>query len=271
MASLPKPLIIAQLSDIHLFDDPEAKLLNVKTEESFQEVLEELTKLSPQPDLLLLTGDLTQDGSEPAYARMQSTLINSRIPAYCLPGNHDEAVFLQTCQSGEQIGSNRRITIAGWQLFLLNSAIAGKVQGYFHTATLNWLDQQLAASPDLPALIAFHHPALSLGCAWLDPIGLENQEQFWQVCDRHPQVRVVINGHAHQAFDTLYCRTNHPIRYLVTPSTCIQFQPLNDQFQIDDLPPGFRLLYLYADGTVDTKVCYLDHSRFRPNLAAVGY
>jgi Icc protein len=57
------PLLVAQVTDIHLFANASKELLGLPTAKSFQAVREQLQKLSPQPDLLLLTGDLSQDGN----------------------------------------------------------------------------------------------------------------------------------------------------------------------------------------------------------------
>ena len=89
--------------------------------------------------------------------------------------------------------------------------------------------------------------------------------------DRHPQIKVVLNGHAHQEFDQIYETPHNSVRCLVTPSTCVQFQPKNHKFQIDSQSAGFRHLRLYPNGTMDTKIYRLKVGSFQPNLAAVGY
>jgi Icc protein len=49
---------------------------------------------------------------------------------------------------------------------------------------------------------------------------------------------------------------------LSTPSTCSQFLPNSDDFGMDDRPPGYRWLHLYADGAIDTDVVWLDHTEY---------
>ena len=82
------PLLIAQITDIHLFADENQELLGLATTQSFQAVLERLS-LQPQLDLLLLTGDLAQDGKPESYQHVQNLLSPFCIPTYWLPGNHD--------------------------------------------------------------------------------------------------------------------------------------------------------------------------------------
>lgn len=258
-------LLVAQVTDIHLTDDPQQLVMGVNTEASYRAILAELAALQPAPHLLLLTGDLTQDGSEPAYARLQQSLELLRIPAYCLPGNHDTVSIMAKELTGSAVHWDTCIQMGGWQFIPLNSAIEGQVHGYLAAASLVWLDRQLSDRPNLPTLIAVHHPAIALGCDWIDKSGLQNQAEFWQICDRHPQVRVILSGHAHQEFDTDFDLQNsdgrHPARnrdsrarYLVTPSTCAQFAPQTEKFTLDRCNPGFRLLRLYPHGKIETEV-----------------
>lgn len=262
---------IAQLTDIHLFADIERSLVGIPTEFSFQEVLMKIKRTLPQIDLLMLTGDLTQDGSIASYERLSHSLNNFGIHSYCLAGNHDDLPVMQTYLPNEYVHLSRSLDVGKWRILLLSSVVEGAVHGYLSGAELSYLENNLNAYPDRPTLIAFHHPAVPLGSEWIDGICLENQDEFWAICDRHPQVEVVLNGHAHQEFDEIYETPHNSVRCLVTPSTCIQFQPQNPKFQIDSQPPGFRHLRLYPNGTMETEVHRLKVGSFQPDLAAVGY
>src|SRR5690606_1717451 len=84
---------IVQLTDIHLFEQPGSRLGEVDTDASLASVLEylrhDLQEQGRQPDLILLTGDLTQDGSANAYVRLKDAMLDFRVPLAVLPGNHD--------------------------------------------------------------------------------------------------------------------------------------------------------------------------------------
>ena len=58
-----QPLRIVQLSDCHLFADESGKLLGLNTQFSLDKVLELVRREQPNPDLILATGDLSQDAS----------------------------------------------------------------------------------------------------------------------------------------------------------------------------------------------------------------
>ena len=198
--------------------------------------------------------------------RLHHELSHLSIPAYCIPGNHDSAKLVQNFLA-DMAAVNRRLSCQDWQILLLDSAVPGKVDGYLADSTLLWLEQQLEANPELFTLIALHHPALAIDSEWMDLISLQNRDQFWQICDRYSQIKAVICGHAHQDIDVIRPGNNSgQIRHLVTPSTCVQFAPQQNCFAIDyEQSPGFRLLYLYADGRMETEVKRLAKGQFVPS------
>ena len=101
-----------------------------------------------------------------------------------------------------------------------------------------------------------HHP-VPMSSRWLDRVGLTNAAEFLHTLDAHRNVRAVVWGHVHQAYDGL----RKGVRLLATPSTCAQFLPNADDFAIDHRPPAFRSLELRADGTLLTEVVWVQQSR----------
>jgi Icc protein len=93
--------------------------------------------------------------------------------------------------------------------------------------------------------------------AGLDSLGLVDGPAFLAVIDRHPNVRAVAWGHAHQSLD-LY---RGPVRLMCTPATCMQFKPRDPGFVVDDRPPGYRVIDLQEDGGVASEVVWLEGYR----------
>ena len=89
----------------------------------------------------------------------------------------------------------------------------------------------------------------------MDAMSLVNSEDFFRVLDRHPQVRAVIWGHIHQEFYTKRAGVN----LIGTPSTCVQFKPGAQHFEIDHHPPAYRWLCLHSNGAIETGVRYVSH------------
>jgi 3',5'-cyclic-AMP phosphodiesterase len=259
------PLRVVQISDTHLFADPSRELLGISTFASLAVVLNTVQQLQPRPDLLLLTGDLSQDESPKSYERLRDLIAPLNIPAYWIPGNHDQPLLMQDILCTSPLSTNKVFQQGGWNFILLSSMLPGEVHGELSVENLNWLDQQLQRS-ELPTLVALHHPPCPIGSAWIDPLGLHQPDLFYAVLDRYPQVKLVIFGHIHQHFEQM----RSGVRYLGCPSTCVQFKPQSPDFAIDEARPGFRLFTLSTDGTCAVQVERVNYQPL-PDLAATGY
>ncbi|KGF72705.1 3',5'-cyclic-nucleotide phosphodiesterase [Neosynechococcus sphagnicola sy1] len=259
-------LLVAQITDLHLFAAPEEELLGLPTCRSFETVIEAVQQLHPQPDLLLLTGDLSQDGSLESYEHLKSLLSPLGIPTYWLPGNHDDQGVMQQVLTSPPFSNQKSFTVKDWRFLLLNSGVPHYVHGEVSREQLNWLDQELQRAAEQPTLVSLHHPPFVVHSDWLDGSILRNPADLFAVIARHPQVKLVIFGHIHQEFD----RQWQQVRFLGTPSTCIQFMPRSTQFSLDETRPGFRLLRLHPDGSWETQVerVLFEHQR---DLTASGY
>jgi Icc protein len=243
------PLVVAQITDTHLFANKTQKMMGCETARSLQAVLSQLAHLTPKPNLLLITGDLSQDETPESYEQLKHQVSALNIPTHWIPGNHDQPALMEQVLCTPPFSTQKSIQLDKWHLVLLTSSIAGHVEGALSKTTLTWLEQQLQQI-DRPTLIALHHPPLAIGSAWMDQIGLQNADELITILDRYPQVKIVLFGHIHQEF----ANTRNGVTYLGTPSTCVQFEPLQAKLAIDQQNPGFRLLTLYADGNHNTVV-----------------
>lgn len=261
-----RTLLVAQVTDTHLFATADECLLGVNTADSCQTVLDWIRGLERQPDLLLLTGDLSQDGSAASYERLQGLLAPLGIPAYWLPGNHDRPAVMAQVFHQPPISAQKSIFCQGWQLLLLDSSVPDKVHGVLTPETLDWLDRELQHTQAHSVAIALHHPPFPVGATWMNDIGLHNTAGLLAICDRYPQVKLVLFGHIHQPFH----HTHNHVHYLGSPSTCIQFKPDSPTFALDPVAPGFRLLELHPDGTWQTQIERIAYS-CTLDLAAAGY
>jgi Icc protein len=258
------PLRIAQVTDLHLFAESDQCLLGMPTLRSLNALITQLRQLRPQPDLLLLTGDLSQDGSAASYAHVQRLFAPLEIPIYWLPGNHDHVKVME--RSLTQFNADKSFRCGSWQFILLNSQDPGCVHGRLSKESLQWLDRQLAENLDVPTLVSLHHPPFAVNSTWLDTSTLQNSAELLKVLDRYPQVKLVVFGHIHQEFQ----RQRKTVIYLGTPSTCIQFACESDEFALGKEDPGFRLIELYSDGTWQSQVKRVEFS-YQRDLAATGY
>ena len=85
------PLLIAQLSDPHIGTGPAFLGGQMDTERALRRAVAHVVAMAPRPDLVLLTGDLTERGSAAEYARVADALAPLPMPVYAVPGNHDDS------------------------------------------------------------------------------------------------------------------------------------------------------------------------------------
>ena len=61
------------------------------------------------------------------------------------------------------------------------------------------------------------------------------------------------------------------MRLLASPSTCIQFAPGSEDFNVSTEAPGYRWLRLHADGRLETGVERVKDFAFTVDYASNGY
>lgn len=261
-----RALQILQITDCHLGRAGHSSLLGMDTRASFASVLELAKQKHPEPDLILATGDIGQDGSEDAYRHFQEAMEGFPCPVFWFAGNHDEGAAMLRV-AGNTGALDKTFAAGAWQLIFLDSAVPGKVHGFLRPKELDLLNQTLSDNPDKFALVAFHHHPVDTDCAWLNPIGLRNRDAFFATIDRYPQVRGVVWGHVHQEMD----QRRGDVRLLAAPSTCIQFEPRSREFGVGRESPGYRWLELHPDGRIETGVVRADHVEFDVDMNSGGY
>jgi 3',5'-cyclic-AMP phosphodiesterase len=247
------PIRLLHLTDCHLYGDVSGRLRGVATLPALEETLADARARHGAVDATLLTGDLVQDDPS-GYVHLVHLFGASITPVYCLPGNHDDGPAMQATLGVPPFQINGDARLGAWLIVMLDSCIPGSAAGHLSDSELARLDAALSAAPERPALVCLHHHPVPMSSRWLDSVGLDNGPALFDVLDRHPQVRSVLWGHVHQAFDEL----RGDVRLLSTPSTCAQFKPRADGFAIDHRPPGYRWLELHADGRVVTTVEWVE-------------
>jgi len=261
-----QPLRIAQITDTHLYASPEGTLLGLNTRECLDQVIQRV-KQDHSFDLVVASGDLAHDGSKAAYDRVRKQIGRLNIPVYCLPGNHDENAAIRKHLDSENFHCAREKQVGGWQLVFLDSTVEGQDGGHLGAGELEALSLALDGHTDLHTVVWLHHQPVPMGSCWLDTMAVDNPDDFFAIIDRHPQVRAIVWGHVHQAFE----QQRNNVQLLASPSTCLQFLPASEDFAVDEIPPGYRWLELYPDGSLQTGIKRLANIPGRIDLSARGY
>lgn len=258
---------LIQISDLHVFADPEAELLGLNTAKSFEAVLNRIGEDPIPPDMIVLTGDVSQDESATAYLNVAKACERFSCPVYWLPGNHDIPDLMQMTFAKTQLKEDKAILHGNWLLILLNSHYPRHVSGLLGRSELSRLEYFLSQHPQQNTLVFMHHHPVTIGVKWLDKQVLINADDFFDITDLHSQIRGIICGHVHQVFETH--RQGVPI--LSAPSTCFQFVPNTPNFALDDISPGYRWFDLNPDGTFKTGVERVVNFNNTVDFSSTGY
>lgn len=259
---------VVQVSDCHLFADKEGKLLGLNTQFSLERVLDRLREEQTDMDLILATGDLSQDASYESYIRLREMLEAFRTPIYWMEGNHDKpAPMLKALEDQRERVSPCIVEQGNWTIILLDSTIPGEVPGELFEDDLSFLEKALNEARGEHIMVSLHHHPLPMGCKWLDTQVVASADHFFDIIDRHPRVRAIIWGHVHQEYEG----ERNGVRLFSVPSTCVQFKPHSEDFAVDDANPGYRWFDLYDDGRIETSVSRVTGIKFEVDFSVKGY
>jgi 3',5'-cyclic AMP phosphodiesterase CpdA len=253
---MSKPVLLAQLSDLHIGSSWEG----VDPVPRVERVIEAVRGLPNEVDAVLVTGDLAGQGKDEEYEQARSLLGRFECPVHVLPGNHDDRAALRRAfklpgEGAEPV--NYSVAVGELRLVAFDSNVPGQDPGAFSAEQLAWLDAELNKEPEQPTLLAMHHAPLFTGIPGWDAVNLvrEEREALAEVVGRHPQLRAIATGHLHRiAASTL---AGCPV--LSIPSTYVQSQP---DFEPPDPenedvvfggPPGFAL-HVLLDGELASQV-----------------
>jgi 3',5'-cyclic-AMP phosphodiesterase len=257
-------MLICQLTDLHVrpVGMPANRIseTNMFTERAFRAV----ARLTPRPDVVVITGDLTDCGLEQEYTNF-SYLLGKFLPmpVFVIPGNHDRRGNLRKAlkhlpgvmsdpQYVQYIVDDYPV-----RLLMLDTLVPGADHGELSTEQLDFLDRSLAIAPDKPTIVAMHHPPFVCGIAHMDRINLRNATDFAAIIARHLQVERIICGHHHRP---IVARVGHAIAS-IAPSVAHQVELTldpQDRGAFNFEPPAFQLHYWADSNGVVTHTVYVE-------------
>ena len=241
---------ILHFSDCHLFENIQGELYGQRTSQTLAAVLRAAAKRASESRMAVVAGDLADDGKEATYRLAERMFAVLGLPVLVIPGNHDQEGPLRRVITGNPLSWKKQIDLGGWNMVFLNSRRPGAVGGELRPEVLATLQTSLATQAQKPALVWLHHPPVPVGTPYMDRIGLDHPQPFFEIIDRHPQIRAILFGHIHQCFD----ETRRGVRLLSAPSTCVQIAKGSEKLDFTNEPPGFRWLRLFPDGRLETGV-----------------
>lgn len=239
---------LAQISDCHLSTHPDTPYRGLSADAGLATVVKAVADW--RPDAVMLTGDLSEDGSEASYRRLAEHIAPLNVPVCALPGNHDVPDLMQAYFSHGPYQGACVLPAGDWKLLLINSARPRRIDGSIDPGDLLRVQQYLQG--DSPAILALHHQPIAIGAAWIDKYRLDQPDGLLACVADQPQVKAVVWGHVHQAFETQIGST----RFLSAPSSAANSLPASPRFTLDPAGPAFRWLELFPDGSLETGILH---------------
>ena len=141
----PKPVHIAQISDLHIKPPGSLAYGKVDTAKALERCVAALNEFDPAPDFVVISGDLADTPTAEEYQYLKRLLAPLKLPFAGIPGNHDSrelmrAAFPSASYAFVSGPLNQKIEVAGLDLLLLDSSVHRKPHGELEAATLQWLD-----------------------------------------------------------------------------------------------------------------------------------
>ncbi len=254
-------MLIAQLTDLHVrpFGMAANRVVetNMFTERAFRAVM----ALDPLPDVVLITGDLTECGRPDEYAVLQRLLARHiRVPVFFIPGNHDRRdVLIEQLPGARHHDGFVQFAIEDFpvRILMLDTVVPGAGHGELCSRRLGWLDRTLGEQPNRPTLIGMHHAPITTGIAHMDRIDLRDRRSFLEVIARHNQVRLILCGHLHRPITALVGSAVVCVAPSVAQQVELDLHPeAPSQFRLE--PPAYLLHQFSPEAGFVTHMAYVE-------------
>jgi 3',5'-cyclic AMP phosphodiesterase CpdA len=232
---------LIQLSDLHLV--PPGKLTskvldtNAILEETINEILRKQDYFG-QIEGLLVTGDISDDGSRDSYLSAYEKLIKLNVPILVIPGNHDlrkpmREVFNEHVEFS--INSSQFDWVFKYEetvIIGLDTLVEGENFGFLEKTSLEFLSNQLSIHNGSDIILLIHHPPINTGIYFMDKIGLKNSSELSECLKATSRPVRILCGHVHGVYHGLL--GIHPV--VSAPSVCSAFEFNRKKFA----PVGFN-------------------------------
>lgn len=255
---------ILQLTDLHVFAEPEVRLKGIPTRECLQDVVDHVVANQRPFDHVVITGDHTHDELDASYRAVQDILSPLTGQVWQVPGNHDDRAVLRSVFSPRVAGSaaeriNFEFNADDWLCVGLDTHDPGEVSGEIEETQIAWLRNVLSNSSAASVVLFFHHPPVDIGSVWMDKIGLNGRELLRSVVEDDDRIRLICCGHVHHEFQSSLGNA----KVVTTPATGIQFDPAGEVASFATAAPGYRVIEL--DGAqFSTQVVRLPQTKYTP-------
>jgi Icc protein len=244
-------MLIAHLSDPHLCPKGQLYQSVLDTTSRFAEALEQAAGFAP--DLLILSGDIAEQGDAESYALARDLLARMPCTILAIPGNHDDRERFRAGLAGlpnlaplTSTGPLHTVAEGPVRVIGLDVTVPGDHHGLVTTDHADWLEATLQAAPQQPTLIVMHQPPFATGIGFIDDYRCFGDALLDQVLARHPQVICLLAGHVHRFALTSFSGRPALTAPATSTSLALRLQPGAEPASVTE--PAGMLLHHWQGG-----------------------
>ncbi len=243
---------ILQLTDLHVNRDGRPAFLRADSLGDLRRTVNYILRVELRPDVTVVTGDVSTDGSESAYRLVRQELERLGCPVWVLPGNHDrkapmKEVLGDMCHVAPDGVPGICLDTREARLLLLDSAQEGVSSGGMNEAQLAWMAQQLDVPTERPVMLWMHHFPFRSGYRGMDH-PFSGEEKLLQLLQGHNAY--ICSGHLHAGV----IRRSGSVTMLTAPAVSMLMELRPDTVRFYTEQVGFAL-HVVEDGAVSTHFC----------------
>lgn len=197
-------MLIAQITDTHIVEKNQHWLAEplTETDKRLSRVIAHLSQMDPVPDLILLSGDVTDEGSVEAYYHFQELLSSLKISLYLIPGNHDRREEMRQTFAREPYMPAKgfiQYVVDHYpvRLIALDTLVEGENYGMLCEERFSYLERMLEEEKKKPTLIWMHHPPAKTGTTLFDRMACLVPPTFERLIQEKSNLLGTLAGHYH--------------------------------------------------------------------------
>jgi Icc protein len=240
-------VLIAQITDLHVRPRGLPAYRVAETNMMTERAIDALIALRPRPDVVLITGDLTDCGLVEEYQQLRAILRRLDLPVLMVPGNHDRRENLKEVFADHpKVVEDKdfvQFVVDDYPVRLigLDTLVPGKGEGALCQRRLDFLERALAQDRAKPTVIFMHHPPFECGLLHMDRIRLiEGADRLVEIVGRQRNVARILCGHHHRPIQTLFAGTLASIAPAVAHQVALDLTEDHEGALVLE-PPAYQL------------------------------
>lgn len=223
---------IIQLTDLHLCQNGEKAFLQADATQTLKDTVEYFLNSTLKIDMIVISGDISTDGSMDSYQSVLHELNRLPYPVYYVPGNHDCREYMQEVgmlPRGSDYSTCRLVETPEASIILVDTLKEGESRGFVGEECLAQLSVLLNKDLQKPTFLFMHHVPFATGFTVMD-------EPFDGVEKLHALIEgkalTVCCGHIHAGMVTRIGSSN----VITCPPICMDME-------LDLSPTGGDMFY----------------------------